>query len=499
LTETDGLGTLCWSPDSRQIAYGHQGKLKKVELSGGQTQSLCDLNWLAGGSWNSDGDILFASGINSPLFRVSNSGGVCQAATTLDEKLNETGHAWPQFLPDNRHFLYLGLGGSAENWKAKIGLLDSKESGVLFNSSKMVAYAPPGYLLFVRGSALMAQPFRFRSHEVYGNPTRIADDISTNAYSGLAFFSVSNSGVLAHMAQSKAPNQMLWYDRQGKLLGSVGPPGIYTNPVISPDGKRVAVDRYETLDAQPDVWICDQTRQDNSSRFTFYVGDDSNSVWSPDGKLLAFSSLRDSARDLYLKAFSGTNKDELLYRSTDDKYVTSWSPDVKTIMFMNRTSSNRPYDLWTLALSGDRKPVPYLKTDEFSEHEGQFSPDGRWVVYTSDKTGKDEIYVQSYPPSGSESKISANGGIQPKWRRDGKEIYYLALDGTIMAVAIRASPSFKAGVPVALFDSRFGSYRTKNNYDVTKDGQRFLVNSAIQNGVTSSITITLNWTSLLKK
>jgi eukaryotic-like serine/threonine-protein kinase len=498
LTEINEASSICWSPDSRQLAFDHRGKLRKVELSGGRTESLCDLDWLAGGSWSSDGQILFASGINGPILRVSDSGGTPQAVTALEGKLNEMGHAWPQFLSDNRHFIYLGLSGSAENWKAKMGSLDSTESVVILNSSKKVAYASPGYLLFVRESALMAQPFRFQSNELYGNPSRIADDVSMDAYSGLARFSVSNSGVLAHLALSRTPDQLMWYDRQGNLLGSASPPGIYTNPVVSPDGKRVAADRYESPDAQPDVWIYDQTRQGNPSRFTFYVGDDSNSLWSPDGKLLAYSSLRESARDLYLKSIPGTGKEELLFKSPDDKYVTSWSPDGKTIMFLSRTSANKPYDLWTLTISGNRGPVPYSKT-EYNELDGQFSPDGRWVAYECDKTGQNEIYVQSYPPSGSESKISGSGGIQPKWRSDGKEIYYLSPDFKMMAVTIKTSPSLEAGVPVVLFDPHLGGYRTRNNYDVTGDGQRFLIKSPALDNAVTSIAVTLNWTSLLKK
>ncbi len=490
LAETDHFFTPFWAPDSRQIAFTSQGKLKRVQVTGGPIQTICDTGGI--GAWGDDGKILFASGFNGPILSVPASGGVPQPVTAPDKKVNETGHAWPQFLPDNRHFLYIVLSGP--NRTVRVSSLDSGESVDLFVTSSQVVYAPPGYLLYVHESTLMAREFDFRSLELRGVPAPVADRVAAISYSGGAGFSLSKTGILAYMTDETMLGQLEWYDRHGKLLGTVGPPGYYTNPAISPDGRRIAVDMSNTPGAQPDIWTFNIARQGDAARFTFNPGD-SNASWSPAGDRLAFSSLRESFWDLYVKGFPGADKDELLLKSSEDNYVTSWTADGKLLMITRRTRKPN-YDLWILDLQ-DRKSFPYLNTD-FNESFAQFSPDGRWVAYVSDESALSEIYVQTYPRSGIKVKISSKGGNQPKWRGDGKEIYYLSPDGKVMAVSVSTKPEFMPGVPVALFNYR-ATQLTRNNYDVTNDGQRFLVIRAAEESTAFPSTIILNWTGLLNK
>ncbi len=304
-------------------------------------------------------------------------------------------------------------------------------------------------------------------------------------------FSVSQTGVLAYRAGARLrQNQLAWFGRDGKRLNSVGEPGRHGAVSLSPDKAKAAISRF---DSSRDIWIHDLVR-DVASRFTFDPAGDLSHTWSPDGRRLAFSSSRDGAYNLYLKPTSGAGEAELLLRNNNNKGPRDWSRDGRLILFTEQ-SPETGWDLWVLPLEGDKKPVPYLQT-EFAEVMGQFSPDGRWVAYASNESGRSEIYVQPYPADGGKWQVSTDGGIQPRWREDGKELFYLTGDDRVMMAEIEAGETFRAGVPHMLFRAPGVNPLLPENffhYDVSRDGQRFLIDVAAEESEQSPVTIVLNW------
>ncbi|MDA2938906.1 serine/threonine-protein kinase [Acidobacteria bacterium AH-259-A15] len=414
-----------WSPGSRFIGFFSRGKLKKVPLSGGPSQTLCDAPTGRGGSWNREGTIVFNPHWGGPLQYVSAAGGEAKSLTELDESRGETAHRWPCFLPDGRHFLYLALSSQPENRGIYLASLDSEEKKRLLSANLNAAYAEPGYLLFMRESTLMAQPFDKKGLELTGEPFPLAENVDRNEHTWYtaAFFSVSENGVLTYRS-GLSKNQLVWLDREGKRLGApVGEPADYSNPELSPDGKRVAVGRLDPETQTRDIWLFDLARG-TSSRLTFDPADDLNPVWSADGTRIAFTSDRKGQRDIYQKMASGTGEDELVLESGEQKSVTDWSADGRFLLYSVRNPQTGT-DVWMLPLSEEGKPTPFLQ-QSFREREAQFSPDGRWVTYESNESGTRQVFVQPFPATGGKWQISTQGGVQPRWRRDGKELFYIA-------------------------------------------------------------------------
>jgi serine/threonine protein kinase len=500
LPGTEDASRPFWSPDGRWIAFFAQGKLKKIEPSGGSPQTLCDATDNRGGTWNRDGIILFSPSPSHGLYLVPADGGAVTQATTLNSSANETGHRWPCFLPDGRHFLYLVQSRQVDKEGIFVGSLDSKESKRLLASISYVLYSPPGYLIFVKETTLMIQPFDSTHLELKGQPVTLAEQVwIDSAISGLSLFSVSENGVLAYRSGGIQNNQFTWLDRNGNELGAVGPPGRYFEPFFSGDEKRIVFEINSSSNIA-DLWTMDLAGG-NMSRLTFDPLDDETAIWSPDGERIVWASNRFGAYDLFEKAASGAGKDELLLKSSTTKFPNDWSLDGKFILYENTDPKNK-HDLWVFQMFGARNPVPYLQT-EFNEAHARFSPDGRWVAYASDESGRAEVYVQSFPATGGKWQISSGGGDQPLWRRDGKELFYVEAGGKLMAAEIHQSAStFQAGVPIPLFGLRvppIGLTGTRNHYAVTSDGQRFLVNRSMGDAASLPITVVLNWTSLLKK
>jgi len=442
--------------------------------------------------------IVFVPSFNEALYQVSAAGGEPTPVTTLDKSRMETSHRWPHFLPDGHHFLYTVNGGS-ESRGIYVGSLDGKEKRRLLNDvSSDGEYAPPGYLLFRRESALMAQAFdadklQFTSN----NPLPIADQVGYDASTNRTFFSISQTGVLAYDGNS-GKTQLAWIDRNGKQLSLLGQPSNYFRPWLSPDEKQVAVDE---VDAQGnrDIWIIDLARG-NPTRFTFDPAVDWLPVWSPDGSKILFASNREGDFNLYQKPTAAAGKEVLLLKTDLTKSPTDWSADGRYILY-TVIDPKTNYDLWVLPLFGDQKPFPFLQT-EFNERNGRLSPDGRWMAYHSDESGGNfQIYVQSFPAGGSKVQVSTNGGAFAAWRGDGKELYYLSPDKKLMVVDVKgAGDTFESGVPRALFDMRISNFTSgQARFAVTGDGQKFLVNNTIGESTSGPITVVLNWTADLKK
>jgi serine/threonine protein kinase/Tol biopolymer transport system component len=500
LAGTEDASYPFWSPDSRFIGFFAGGKLKKIEVTGGPAQTLCDAPVPRGGTWNRGGVIVFAPTATDALYRVSASGGTPAPLTMLDASRGETFHYHPSFLPDSRHFLFLANSTHQESAGIYVGTLDSRETKLLVNTGTSAAYAPPGYLLFLRDRTLMAQSFDADRLELTGEPFPVAEQVDRLGQGErYALFSVSETGVLVYRSGSSANVQLIWFDRAGKQLGAVAPTGNYATPWLSPDEKRVAFGHVEPNGGNSDIWLMELARG-TPTRFTFGQRDSITPIWSPDGSRVVFSSDRDGLMNLYQRAASGTGNDEALLKSDNHKLCNDWSLDGKLILYSAYPKSNG--DLWVLPLSGEQKPFPFLQT-EFNEVQGRFSPDGKWIAYASDESGTWQVYVQSFPSPGGKWQVSTNGGAQPQWRRDAKELFYLSADRKLMAVDIKGNGStFEAGVPQALFELRLqtiGLPGPRNFYVAAADGQRFLVVSAPEERISTPTTVVLNWTAGLQK
>jgi eukaryotic-like serine/threonine-protein kinase len=506
LPGTDGAILPFWSADSRFIAFSAGSKLRKIDVAGGPPQTLCDVQPFAlGGTWGRDGTIIF--GTNSGLFSVSSAGGVPVRLTSVDSSRQERGHEWPQFLPDDRHFIYLAASNQPENAGIYLASRDSpKDRKQLVRTPYNAVYAPalqdargpqPGHLLFMREGTLMAQAFDEKRWQPAGEAIPVAEQVGV--YLDLAFFSVSKTGVLAYRGGAGQMTQLVWFDRSGRQLQTVGPAAENESLALSPDETRVAVTRQDGRNR--DIWLIDLAR-DSISRFTFDEAADQMPVWSPDGSRIAFASLRDGPASLYQKISSGAGKDELLLKSSGiNAYPDDWSRDGRYLLYTT-IQSKGGFDIFLLPMDGDRKAIPFVQS-QFREWEGQFSPDAKFIAYCSDESGRPEIYVQSFPVSGAKWMISAGGGVQPRWRRDGKEIFYLSLDRKLMAVEVKTAGGLEVASAKPLFQTRIGgsmfSVSGGSRYVASANGQRFLINSVPVEAASAPVTLVLNWTASLKK
>ena len=499
LAGTEDASLPFWSPNSRSIGFFALGKLKTISISGGSPQSLCDVSTAPNGaSWSRDGLILFSSA-GRGLSRVSASGGVATAVTTLDRRREEHFHAFPQFLPDGRRFLYFVLCTKRDASGIYVGSLESEERRQVLRTDVRAIYAPPGFLLFLRRGTLMAQPFDPNRLRLTGEPVRIAEDIAYNPINGRNTVTVSDNGVLAYRTGTGTGmpmSELVWFDRDGQRIGLAAGRGYFMRPNLSPDQQRVVVNRIDLREDVRDLWIIDLVRA-TVSRLTFGPSTQTSAVWSPDGARIVFSSDRDGTYGLYEKLATGAGGEQALIRSETPKSPSDWSADGRFIVY-DEVNPKTGTDLWVLPLFGDRKPMPFLRT-EFNESESHFSPDGRWMAYVSDESGRREIYIQAFPPSNAKWQISTDGGSFPKWRGDGKELFYLSPDQKLMSVEIQSDSTLHAGKPRILFEARFFNIPI-TPYTVSADGQRFLiVTPTEEESNTAPLTLILNWTAELKK
>jgi Tol biopolymer transport system component/predicted Ser/Thr protein kinase len=488
-----------WSPDSQQIAFHSGGTLQKVDTSGGPPVTICGDCAGYGGTWNREGVILFTNSTTRTLSRVSAAGGDAKPLRPLAQ--GETAQMWPEFLPDGKHYLYLSLGNGPNTQGIYGASLESNDRTFIVASATQAAWLQSGQLLFTRGSVLMAQPFDLSSLKLSGDPRPVADHIELAATMGqfpAATFAASPSGVVVwRHTKPIPPSSLQWFDRNGKKLATVGEPADYSNPGLSPDDHKLAVCIRDPQTGTRDIWIFDLLRG-GKTRLTFDPADDIDPIWSPDGTRIAFTSDRSGQRNIYWKPADGSGPEELLVGSKEgQENVEDWSRDGKYLIY-NYVPGNRAA-LRVLPLVGDRKPVTYLDT-AFYTQQSQFSPDGRWVAYYSNESGTKEVYVQGFSldPSQPRGKwqISTAGGELPRWRRDGKELYY-HFGTQYFAVDVKTDgPSFVAGVPKALFEAHaVGTTGSGGSpYVVTSDGQRFLILATTDEKAPSApIDVVVNW------
>jgi eukaryotic-like serine/threonine-protein kinase len=502
LEGTEGASYPFWAPDSRTIGFFAGEKLKRIEATGGPAQTICDAPNGRGGAWNEHDVIVFAADWVSGLSRVPAAGGVPVQVTHLGQSQAViSSHRWPTFLPDGRHFLFWG-GNLYARDEAKngilIGALDSTETKFLVQADSNALYAPPGYLLYLRGETLMAQPFDAGSLELKGQAVHVAEHVPEEW--GLALFAVSRTGLLAYQtAQGGGSSQFLWVDAHGNKLGTVGEPGDQGYLALSPDGAHLAYAMRDPQSKSLDIWVIDLLRGVRT-RFTFDPADDNGAAWSPDGGRVVFGSNQKVHYDLYVKNASGAASEELLYESNTEKWPDDWSRDGRFIVFDSLdTKGKTGHDIWVLPLFGDRKPFPYLQT-EFDEGAATFSPDGHWLAYQSDETGRFEVYLAPFPAASGKWQVSQGGGIQPAWNRDGRSLFYLAPAGKLMEASVRTKGSaVEIGVPRQLFQiESIPSSPYDRAYTVAPDRQRFLVNTLLQSGAPEPLTLVTNWTAGLK-
>jgi len=487
-----------WSPDSRFVGFFGGGKMKKVDVSGGPPQTICEALNGRSGAWNRDGVIIFAPTDRDPLFRVPASGGTPVPITQLEDG-KEYSHRWPLFLPDGKHYLYLAQNFSSvqERGRIYVSELGSKERKFLLSSNSPVSYSPPGYLLYYRDRALLAQRFDPKRLELAGDPFPIAENVQYYANTGSAVFSAAANGTLVYQqGGSGVLSRLVWRDRTGKELGVVGQPADFQRPRLSHDGRRVVVEVVDDKQGASDLWLFDLTRN-TSSRFTFDATEENNALWSPDDRWIAFSQEQTSnaRRNVVRKASSGAGEQETLFSSDFVILVTSdWTRDGRFIIFNGVNPKLRTgHDLWIYSFV-DRKAIPFAQS-RFNEGGGQVSPDVKWIAYTSNESGRQEVYIQEFPRPSGKWQVSTDGGNSIRWRGDGKELFYLSSD-KLMAVDLKLGETVEAGIPRVLFE-----LRTKAGfgfpYAVTPDGQRFLINTPINEEVSSPLTLIQNWAAEL--
>jgi len=493
LAGTDLVDSAFWSPDSRSIAFFAAGKLKTLDLQSGAAQTVCDTPiGRASGTWNREGVMLFETTERPEIYRVAASGGQPARLRPVDSASGEIRHSAPQFLPDGRHFIYFVQSDRPENAGIYLGSLDSAAGKRLVNSNTNAVYAglSPrlGYLLFTRGADLLAQRFDGARLEVSGAPFPVAQRVLIGVAGGVsrAAVSASENGVLVYRTRiDTGSSELVWLDRQGKRTGRVGDPADFSNPSLSPDEKKLIVSRMDMRTRTRDLWLFDLA-SGAASRFTFDPADETNAVWSPDGSRIAFDIVRSGMIDIYEKEVAGASQPRLLLHSGENQFIHQWSPDGRLLLYRIGPIT------WALPLEGAAKPW-----GPFAMENARLSPNGRWVAYTSNQSGRSEVYVQSFPPSEGKWQVSADGGMEPTWRKDGKELYYVSGDKLVAMDVKTDAPVFEPGVARPLFSVHLEATTRRSRYEAAANGHRFLVNLPVESS--SPLSVAINWPQAINR
>jgi eukaryotic-like serine/threonine-protein kinase len=496
LPKTEGGTFPFWSPDGASLAFFVDGKLKKMDLAGGPVQTICDARSGRGGTWNKDGVILFTPSpqVAMGIYRTTIAGETPRPITKPNASTGESTHRWPMFLPDGKRFLYLAanITGESDPDAIYVGNLDSPdEQHLIVKTNTNAAYAD-GFLFFKRDNNLLAQKFDPEKLTLTGEPVAVMSQFAYIPRIAKAVFAVSDSHLIAQKKTEPPVTRLTWFDRKGNNLGTVGDPGVYANVAIAPNGQSVAVNKTEASNQNTDVWTYN-FENGTAKRLTFDPAIDAYPVWSPDGSRIAFSTTRQHIFDIYVKTTDGALQEQPLFHTDTDKFANSWSSDGKYLLYLQDT------DLWYLTFP-DLKTTLFLKGSPTVKN-GDFSPDGKYVAYASNETGHFEVYVTTFPDAHSKWQVSNAGGDQPRWRKDSKELYYIAADGKLMAVSLKPGPAFDFSAPQVLFETDASDPIATSEhitYDVSRDG-RFLVNTRQKRTTVDPISVVLHWDASLKK
>ncbi|MDQ6892578.1 MAG: protein kinase [Acidobacteriota bacterium] len=494
LEGTGGGSSPFWSPDSRSLGFFADRKLKRLAISGGVPQAITEAVNGGNACWGPDDTILFIDNVGREgILRVPAGGGAVVGVTHFDKKRGDFYHAWPSFLPDGRHFLY-SVWFKTEG-SIRLGSLEQGDLGELLPVPSRALFASDGYLLYVSEGALLARPFDPKGLRLWGDPFTVAGRVPYFAITGGADFAVSQTGALAFV-EGEPQGRMAWFDRGGREVGTVGESRNLETLSISPEGRRVAVGIADSKVGSIHLWIEDLGGQP-PLRFSFSAGAEFAPVWSPDGRHIVFAQdPGNGSVRLRLKEVGDTGGGEDLLAPTNFQIPHDWSRDGRFIVYTDDDPKTHN-DIWILPVTGDRKPIPFLRTS-FEESDARMSPDGRSIAYVSDESGRSEVYVASFPTGAGRRRVSVEGGSQPRWRKDGRELFFLAADARLMAVPVRVGEPMDLGAPVPLFRSpTTASNRSElaiwNDYDVSPDGQRFLIRVDLISRDTMPMTVALGW------
>jgi serine/threonine-protein kinase len=495
---TEGASMPFFSPDGQWVGFFAAGKLKKVSLMRGVPLRLCDAPNNRGASWGPDDTIRFTPVYTSGLWSISAAGGTPQVLTTPDSTKGELSHRWPEVLPGGKAVLFtVETAGSFDNASIAVLSLQSGEQRCLVEGGSNPHYASSGHLVFARAGVVLAAPFDLERLEMTGAPVAMLEGVMEDPTTGAAQFSISGVGSLVYVpGGAVAEGALVWVDREGTTDPLAANRRAFATPRLSPDGQQLAV----TVNGR-DIWVC-QVARGTFTKFTFDPGVDERPVWTPDGNRVTFSSSRAGAFNLFWKLADGTGSSELLLTSEYDHYGTSWSPDGKMLAYEEQHPTTG-FDIWLLPMEAGRlptaadKPQPFLRT-EFDERWAVFSPDGRWLAYGSDESGRYEVYVQPYPGPGGKWLISTAGGYHPLWAPDREDLELFYHDGNkMMVVPIETEPSFSPGTPKTLFELKNASVVPP--FDISPDGQHFvMIQKGEQSAAPTQLRVVLNWFEELK-
>jgi eukaryotic-like serine/threonine-protein kinase len=496
--ESDGAWYPFWSPDGQYLGFFAEGELRTIDLRGGAPKRIAEAPTGRGGSWGRDGRILFAPNLTSPIHVVSAAGGEAKPVTAYDAE-NHTTHRWPVWLPDGKHFLFLvrlRQGGRREVGQLRLGSTDEPGDRVLVDESTNAAYVEPGYLVYGRGANLYAIPFDAAKLEVSGSAVPIVQEkLSYWEPKNFVPFSVTGDGTLVYLPEFTRKSELVWMDRDGRRLGTIGEPGYHTTPRISPDGSKVAYMTGERGTVN-DIWIRD-LEYDRAVRITEQSGGYFNPRWSPDATQLCYVCQPKGVQDLCMKSLRDGSAGRLFYESPNWKTSGSWLPDGSAVLASEQMPETNE-DLVLLPVENPAERRVLLATP-FVEDLPEVSPDGRWVAYISNPTGRFDVYVRSIEMGSDQWQISTDGGVQPRWSANGRELFHVTLDGRVMATPVQLSPGFRPGTatelvrlpePPDVYQALFE--------DVTPDGQRLLLNLPTESRATLAFHVVTNWTGLLK-
>jgi eukaryotic-like serine/threonine-protein kinase len=493
LEGTRGAQNPFWSPDSKWIAFVAGGKLRKMSVDGGGPLVLCDSSQLRGASWSSSGTILFVPSPGSPILSVPDAGGTPVPVTQLDQSAGEVTHRWPVFLPDGKHFLFLVRGRENAIYAAS---LDSKERALVFKNDTNVVYVAPGYLLFVQNGVLMAQPFDAQRLKLKGTPIGVVDDVSVFGGQQHGLFSASENGILAVHSKLQALAQPVWVDFTGKNPQPLMEPATFGlfDMRVAPDGRKIAFGITEPKEGVDNIWVHDVATH-QTTRLTFEKLIAQHPVWSPDSSQLLYATNRVGHPQIFRISVSGIGEAQNFFQSADEDVAETWSPDSQYVVF-RRGSGNGTQDrrIWVLPLGREEKPYPLLPASHSQQWDAAISPDGKWLAYVSDESGEPETYVVPFPEARTKLRVSKNNGHRPHWSRDGHQLFYVGKEHSLNAASLRFTAT---GVEVS--DIRVLFKLDIPEFEVSSDGNRFLVFKVVDNQEPATLTLISNWMDLLRR